>query len=278
MAGDNTIDDYLTELHRRVGSWHGRPDDVVAEAADHLSERVDALVADGHTPGHAAACAIADYGSPGEVADAHLRAAHRPAIPTATTRTSGALAIGGGVAWIALVVLAVLLPDDSTIAWIGTAQVFHVAIAASVVAMSGLWRRHGGLGLLSFLAIVPAVLAAPFVFFVWPIPAWTVLLGAASLLFGIPVIRRRSAPLASSIALTAGLPVAAAAVLGAELFVTRTGEDYAFLESAPIVGVMCVGFVVHGLGLIGVGRWMRSEEPLEIPALPAPTQSRRAPS
>ena len=40
MAGDGTIDDYLSELHRRVAAWHRRPDDVVAEAADHLSERV----------------------------------------------------------------------------------------------------------------------------------------------------------------------------------------------------------------------------------------------
>lgn len=274
MACDNTIDDYLTELHRRVAPWHRRPDDVVAEAADHLCERVEALTAEGYDARRATARAIADYGRPSEVADAHLRSARRPAIPTRGTRTSGGLAILGGFAWIGLVALAVLLPDDSTLAWIGTAQVFYLATAMSTVAILGLWQRHGGLGPLSLLAAIPAVMAVPFVLFVWPIPAWTVLLGSASLMFGIPLIARRLAPLASSVALTAGLAVAGAAVLGAEVFVTRTGEDFAFLESSAVIGAVCVGYVLHGLGLIGLGRWMRSETPVDIPALPAPTRAR----
>lgn len=274
MAGDGTIDDYLSELHRRVAAWHRRPDDVVAEAADHLSERVEELTGDGHDAEQAIAVAIAGFGSPSEVADAHLRAAHRPAIPTTGTRTSGVLAMVGGFAWIGLVLLAAVLPDDNTLAWLGLAQVFHLAIAMSVVAMVGLWQRHGGLGSLSLLSCMPAVLAAPFVLFVWPIPAWTMLLGLASLLFGIPVIARRVAPLASSIALTTGLAVSGAAVLGAEIFVTSTGEDFAFLESNPVIAAMVAGFVVYGLGLIGVGRWMRGEEPVDLPALPAPTLSR----
>jgi len=274
MAGDGTIDDYLTELHRRVATWHRRPDDVVAEAADHLSERVDELTADGHSAEQAIAQAIAGFGSPSEVADAHLRVAHRPAIATTGTRTAGVLAVVGGFAWIGLVLLVGVLPDDNTLAWLGLAQVFHLAIAMSIAAMVGLWWRHGGLGWLSVLSCIPAALAAPFVLFVWPIPAWTMLLGLASLLFGTPVIMRRVAPLASSIALTAGLAVSGAAVLVAEIFVTNTGEDFAFLESTPLIAAMLAGLIVYGLGLIGVGRWMRSEEPVDIPALPAPTLSR----
>jgi hypothetical protein len=278
MAGDGTIDDYLNELHRRVATWHRRPDDIVAEAADHLCERVKALTADGHDATQATVQAIADYGSPDEVADAHLRAAHRPAIPTPGTRTSGVFAVVGGIAWIGLVLLAAMLPDDNTLAWVGMAQVFHFAVAMSVVAMVGLWRRHGGLGRLSLFALVPAVLAGPFVLFVWPIPAWTVLLGLASLLFGIPVLTRQLAPLASTVALTAGLAVAGVAVLGAEIFVPRSGGDFAFLESGPIIAAMVLGFTVYGFGLVGVGRWMRGEQPVEIPPLPTPTLSRPAPS
>ena len=273
MAGDGTIDDYLTELHRRVAAWHRRPDEVVAEAADHLSERVEQLAADGHDARSAIGLAVAEFGSPSEVADAHLRTAHRPAIATTATRTSGVLAIVGGFAWIGLVLLAAVLPDDNTLVWLAMAQVFHLAIAMSIAAMFGLWWRHGGLGLLSLLSCVPAVLAAPFVLFVWPIPAWSMLLGVASLLFGIPVIVRRLAPLASSIALAGGLAVSGAAVLGAEVFVTSTGDDFAFLESGPILVAMVAGFVVYGIGLIGVGRWMHGEEPVEVPALPAPTLS-----
>ena len=274
MAGDGAIDEYLTELHQRVAAWHRRPDEVVAEAADHLSERVEELTAVGHEPDEAIALAIAGFGSPSEVADAHLRVARRPAIPTTGTRTTGALAIVGGLAWIGLVLLVAVLPDGNTIAWMGMAQVFHLAVAMSIVAMVGLWQRHGGLGRLSVLSCIPAALAAPFVLFVWPIPAWAMLLGLASVLFGIPVIARRVAPLASSIALAAGLAVSGVAVLVAEIFVTNTDEDFAFLQSNPIIAAMVAGFTIYGLGLIGVGRWMRSEEPVELPTLPAPRLSR----
>lgn len=271
MAGNGAIDEYLTELHRRVAVWHRRPGDVVAEAADHLGERADALAADGLDRQQATARALAEYGSPGEVADAHLRAARRPAIPTADTRALGGCSIAAGIAWIALVVVAAVLPTDNLPVWIGMAQVFYVAITTSFIAMVALWRRHGGLGPWSVAAAVPAVVAAPFVLFVWPIPAWTMLLGLASLLFGVPLVLRRVAPLASSIAITTGLAISGAAVLGAELFVVRTGEDFAFLESAAISTVMGIGFMVYGFGLIGIGRWMRSEEPVAIPPLPAPT-------
>lgn len=270
MASNGPIDDYLTDLHRRVARWHRRPADVVAEAADHLGERVDALMADGLDRGSAAANAIADYGTPEEVADAHLRSARRPAIPTADTRTMGTAGIIGGLAWIALPVLAVGLPSDSTIVWLGLAQVFFLAIGMSIVGMLALWRRHGGLGPLSYAAIVPAVLATPFVLFVWPIPAWAMLLGLATLLFGIPVVGRRLVPLSSAMAITTGLAITGAAVLGAEFFATRTGEDYAFLESTAATIAMIAGMAIFGLGLIGVGRWMRSEEPVAIPPLPAP--------
>jgi hypothetical protein len=67
------------------------------------------------------------------------------------------------------------------------------------------------------------------------------------------------------------LAITGAAVLGAEAFASRTGEDFAFLETTAVMAVMVAGMVFFGLGLIGVGRWMRSETPVEIPSLPAPT-------
>ncbi len=204
MASDGPIDDYLTDLHLRVARWHRRPNDVVAEAADHLVERVDALLAGGMDAESAAASAITCYGTPEEVADAHLRTARRPAIPTADTRTMGMMAMVGGAAWLALAVLVVVLPSDGTIVWVALAQVFYLAIGMSFVGLLGLWRRHGGLGPLSYAAAAAAALATPFMLFVWPIPAWTMLLGLASLLFGIPVVARRLAPLPSALALTSG--------------------------------------------------------------------------
>ena len=76
---------------------------------------------------------------------------------------------------------------------------------------------------------MPAVLAAPFVLFVWPIPAWTMLLGLAVTAVRDPGDRPPGGSTRGSIALTTGLAVSGAAVLAAEIFVTATGEDFAFL-------------------------------------------------
>ena len=45
-------------------------------------------------------------------------------------------------------------------------------------------------------------------------------------------------------------------------------------QSNPIIAAMVAGFTIYGLGMIGVGRWMRSEEPVELQTLPAPRLSR----
>lgn len=271
MAGDDLIERYLDDLHQRVATWHPRPDDVVAEAADHLGERVDTLVAAGRPHPEAVAEALRRYGSADHVAAAHLRSARRPAVPTELTRTAGLMAVIAGAGWVALPVLAGLLPDGAPPLWFVLASVFHVTVAATVVAGIGLWQRHGGLGPLGWVAVVPAVLAVPFVLFVWPVPAWVVLLGAATAVFGLAVLRRGVAPRAPTAAMTVGLGVAAAAVVGAELFVDPGSEDFAFAASPSAMVAMVTGFVALGSGLAGVGRWMRSETPVTVPPLPAPS-------
>jgi hypothetical protein len=270
MASNELIEDYLSALRERVRSWHRRPDEVIEEAADHLLERIDELERDGVDHDDAAARAIREYGTAREVADAHLRASRRPAIPTVDTRTMGTVAVVGGLGWMALPILAVGLPDVQPV-WIALAAFFHATVAASALGCLALWKRHGGLGPLGYMAVVPAVASAPFVLFSWPIPAWTILLGAATLLFGVGVLLRRLAPLPGALGLTFGLALAAASVLGAELAVGAHDEDFAFLASRPAGIAMIVGMIVFGAGLASLGWWMRSEEPVEIPPLPSPT-------
>ena len=129
---------------------------------------------------------------------------------------------------------------------------------------------------MALLAAVPAVVSIPFVVFAWPIPAWMVLLGAASLLFGLNVLIRRVAPLPSTLAFTSGLAISGVAVVGAEYATVGSGEDFAFLESSTAAAVVIGGMVLFGLGLIGLGRWLHSEQAVEIPGLPAPSGSARA--
>jgi hypothetical protein len=269
MADRDLIEDYLRDLRHRVARWHRRPDDVVAEAADHLRQRVEVLVAAGSSPEEAAREALALYGTAGEVADAHLRAAVRPAMPTEASRTAGALAMTAATGWVVLPVATAVVPDDVPLAWFALASVFHAVAALSLAACWGLWARHGGLGVLGWVAAVPAALALPFVLFVWPIPAWLLLLGVAAASFGCAMLRRRLAPSVPTLGMTCGLGIAATAVVAAEL-VVEGGDDFAFLASGPAIGGVVVGVVVFGAGLFGVGRWLRSETPMRVPPLPVP--------
>lgn len=270
MAGDDLIDTYLAELHARVGSWHRRPDDVTAEANDHLLARVDALEDEGHRRDVAVRRAIAEYGTVEHVADAHLQTARRPAIPTAKTRTAGLLAIVAGIGWIALPALTVALPNDGTLIFLFLAQVFHLSVGCAVAAAVGLWLRHGGLGPLAIAAAAAALLAGPFVLFVWPIPGWMVLLGIASLLFGLSILRRGLMPWWASACIAGGLTISATAVVVAEFVWPNPIEDFAFLGSTRTEAAVVAGMIVFGAGLIGVGRRLHSEVPVTIPAQPVP--------
>lgn len=274
MAGNQPIDRYLNDLRENLAVWHRRPGDVIDETADHLMERTAELERQGVDSDEAAARAIDEYGTVCQVADAHLRAARRPAIPTATTRAMGVSAMLGGLGWIVLPILAAAAPGTTDTYWFFLAMVFHAAIAASVLGCIGLWQRHGGLGPLAYAAIVPAVLALPLVVSVWPVPAWTVLLGAATLLFGLALLVRRIAPLTASLGLAGGLSLAAGAVLGSEILMAGSHrEDFAYQGSPIAGGMMIVGMIVFGSSMLALGYWMRSEEPVAIPALPAPSGS-----
>lgn len=269
MAVHSPIDSYLNELRGRVAVWHRRPDDVVAEAADHLLERGAELEGEGLDADEAARWAIAEYGTTQQVADAHLRTARRPAIPTVDTRTAGTIAMVSSLSWISLPALTASLPDVMPY-WAVLATLLHFAVAGAFVGCVGLWLRHGRRGPLALLGAVPAVLAIPFVLLAWPILAWIGLLGVASLLFGLDLLIRRVAPLPSTLAFTSGLAISAAAVVSAEYATTSTNEDFAFLASTTASAVVVGGMMLFGVGLFGLGRWLRSEQPVEIPGLPAP--------
>lgn len=272
MAGHRLIEEYLDELRGHVSKWHRHPDDVVAEAADHLAERTAALTAAGDDEDDAARRSIRDYGDAREMADLHLRSARRPAIATDFTRSAGQLAMVGGAMWIALVgAAAVLSRTELTLAWAAMATILHIAVTMSSVAVVGLWQRHGGFGILTVVAAVPAVTAAPFVLFAWPILAWLALLGLSTLVVGVALLTGGLLPRWWVAAFTFGLSGAAAIALTAEMTSGRHGEDFAFLAATWSSAAVMAGIVVFAVGLIGIGRWLHAETPVEVPTrLPTP--------
>lgn len=272
MAGHRLIAEYLDELREHVSTWHRHPDDVVAEAADHLAERTAALTAAGDDEDDAVRRSIREYGDARELANHHLRCAKRPAIATNFTRSAGQIAMAGGAMWIALVAAAAVLSrTELTLAYAAMATILHIAATMGAIAVVGLWKRHGGFGFLTVAAAIPAAMSAPFVMFAWPILAWLVLLGLSTLIVGIALFVGGLLPRPWVTAFTFGLSGPAAAAVAAEMTATRHGEDFAFLASTWSTASVMAGIVVFGVGLMGIGRWLHAETPVEVPTrLPTP--------
>lgn len=253
------IEQYAADLRRCLDGWYRNPDDAVDEVIDHLESRVEALTAAGVEDHDAVALALREFGSVTDVAAAYRAERRRPAVPTPATRCTAAMGMVGGLGWVVLAAGCALVRVDATVVWLGAAVVLHVAVAMSVVAGIGLWWRHGGLGPLVAVAGGLVALTVPFVVLVWPIPAWTLLLGAASALFGGVLVARRIEPRLAAAATAVGMPAVAVAVAVCEFAGIGRGEDFAFLGSRTAIVTMLAGMAVTGLGIAGLSHRLFTE-------------------
>ncbi|NND02037.1 MAG: hypothetical protein HKN91_04560 [Acidimicrobiia bacterium] len=126
-----------------------------------------------------------------------------------------------------------------------------------------LHRRHGGLGIAGLAGIGIAGVGAAAGFIGWFVWGWGLLIGLGTLLIAAAVLHRGIAPPASTILLAIAWPIAGA-VAGALRLAEAGGRDqWGDYPLAIIVGVV-IGCVTFAIGLTGVGRWLLSEEPVEV--------------
>ena len=92
MKKSNAIDNYVTDLRRKVARMNGS-DDIVDEAEDHLRAAVDALERSGMPTAEAETRAVADYGDTRTVVGGFKRASRqRGAIATRSRVSAGSRA------------------------------------------------------------------------------------------------------------------------------------------------------------------------------------------
>lgn len=276
MAGYEPIDRHMASLAKGM-AWRPDDEDVLAELTDHLYSAVERLEADGVDAEAAQHRVLARFGHPGQVVTAFgTSGTNGLAVPTRFTVGSGVLALVTAVSFVVIWAawMSAEMLDRRLGGWEGYPQLLFVigtlalmaGVACTVGLVVGLHRRHGGFGLVGHGAMVLAGLAAVSSVLSWFVFGWGGLLAAAMVAIGLATMRRGLAPRWAAGAVAAAWPLAGV-VYGTARFL-RLGQpdrwgDY---PDALIAG-LTVGCLIFAAGTFGLGRWLMSEEPVQVPEL-----------
>lgn len=181
MARHLMIERYLDSLRDRLG-WHQNSGDIVAEMKDHLYSTAESLERNGMDTETAQRETLRRVGDPRLVA-LELATTSRGtlAIPTRFTRNIGIVAVLGALAWIGSVIawwIAAFIGQPTGVQMVWTEStpgygfyraattVFIAAIVALLATMAGRHKRHGGVGILGWAAMI-------FIFYLFQIASLT---------------------------------------------------------------------------------------------------------
>lgn len=275
MAEPDLIDRYLIELRRSLGR---RRDvlDLLAEVEDHLREAVERLEHEGSEAHHAQRATLDRFGDSVVVARAFaVTSSGGIAMPTTFTRAAGAVAGVAAAAWL-VSVLAGLWQNEFFVSpwsqdryWVWTVTAVLASIASGLV-LAGMLARTGSRGLSAVIAFTLLSLGGLMAgLATWGFVAWGVLLSLAFLpaVLSARAVAGRSAP--SDWLLVLSWPTGSVLVVVLEALRVGPIDGYGDYPLA-----FAIGYVVAALsmasGLVGVGRWLRSEEAVDVPEAATP--------
>jgi hypothetical protein len=243
VAEPGVIDAYLAELRYSVAKLPDA-DDIVDEAADHLATAVGLLLAAGVPKAEAEAQALGRFGSAQLVSKVFAEEAKRgAAVSTSLTRRAGLAAMVS----VPLIVIGQAGNDPA-----GRGAVHGLflglltaGIAALVVGLWGLRRRHGGLGTIGRVAfwwfVASPFLAAPFAY--GAAFALGVQWLAIMVLLGVGMIRARVLPI-PAVVLFALSPLVAIVISLATPALVDSGRWWPVLLSPALVGFVWLGWAM----------------------------------
>ena len=190
-------------------------------------------------------------------------------MPTAFTRTAGSFALTSSGVWLA--VLAIYWVGEEVASdWdTGVYLVWSVCILAAgaftFVATLGLRQRHQTLGVLGTLGFVILGVGVVISIISWAIPAWMTIQGVGMLLVALAILPKGVAPRPASIAYGSGMLIGAIVYGVLTAMKVGTPGQYGDYPLAWGLGIT-VGLVIVAAGLLGIGRWLRGEEPADVDA------------
>jgi hypothetical protein len=270
MAQYAMIDGYLDTMRTEI-RWLRDLDDVVGEIEDHLYSTVEGMLATGLEPDVAQRETLERFGEPKLLAGLYASSnSGGIAVPTKTTTRAGTLAlvaaafwlIGAGIVWIELATRS--NGTDWEVGYLGWAIAVAAAGMLGLFIMVALGRRHGGFGAVGLIGLVITSLGVLLsLSATWAAPAWMGLIGIGYLITGIKMFGPNLAPKVATALFTFGMLAGVAAFFVADaLEVGSVNSDGDRLASS-IIGVV-MGQGLTALGLIGLGLWLKNEDPVDI--------------
>ncbi len=273
MAEYTLIDRYLAEFDRQVGRIRNA-EEIVAEVADHLFEAVAVRTRHGTDQMAAQRQALEEFGDPGLVGAAFVSAEESGgiAVPTQFTRRAGIALVISAALWatgLALLVVSEVL--DNTRPWEGLplgaylsgAITWQVAGTLLALGIAGLNRRHGGtLGVFGRVSFWMAIALAIFAIAPWFWFAWSTAMLVVGVILGHALAKADLVPRWAARLIQVGPVVIWTALAAFEVLGARDVE----IGGGPTTAFAALGLAAFCVGLVAIGRWMRSETPVDEPA------------
>lgn len=281
MADYGLIDAYLDDLVVSM-RWHRDADDIVAETDDHLRCAVERRVGEGLDAEVAQRDVLGRFGDPAVVARAFASTGRgRLALPTRSTRDAGVMAYVSAGLWIAFPAVWHLggwlydrldgngpadeVGGPAQLALLGAMGLTLLGAAGALLATTlTLRQRHGDFGRLGKVGIAATGLGTAAALFGWFFVGWGSLLMAGTALVATDLWRRGIAPRGAVLATGAGLAIGGVAWGVLRLMEVGSPDHHGDYAIANVVG-LTTGPVLLAVGLVGLGRWLTNEEPVELP-------------
>jgi hypothetical protein len=263
------IDGYLDTMRTEI-RWRRDLDDVVGEMEDHLYSTVEGMLATGLEPDAAQRETLERFGEPKLLAGLYASSnSGGIAVPTTTTKQAGTLALVAAAFWLmsaAVVWIGIATEgdgDDWVVGYIGWAISVGIAGVLGLFVMVALGKRHGGFGAVGLIGLVIASLGVALgVIGTWAAPAWMGLLGIGYLIAGIKMWGPGLAPKAATALFTFGMLAGVAGFVIADALEVGAVDSYGDRAASSIIGIV-TGQGLTALGLIGLGLWLKNEDPID---------------
>jgi hypothetical protein len=194
-------------------------------------------------------------------------------MPTNFTNQAGRMALTAACAWVVASILVGAKTwfgenDWSTPLYIAVMGAVTVGGVLALVAMIGLSKRLGGLGVVGLVGIVLVGVGVAFGFIAtWAVPVWMSIQGLGLLLIAVSALGSTEVPRVGVVAVGSAFLLGTIGFTVGNIMEIGWRDQWGDRPVAWFVG-FAVGAVVLAVGLAIVGRWLAGEEPAGIDTTP----------
>jgi len=185
---------------------------------------------------------------------------------TRFSRTAGTVALVASGLWlVALIIFGFGLgfteDFDTTVYLIWSASILAAGVLTFIAAL-GLRQRRGNLGGLGTTGVVVLGVGVVVSVLTWATPLWMMIQGVGMLLVVLSMRPISVAPRTALFAYGSGMLIGAITFFVLTAMKVGTPDSYGDYPMAWVFGLV-VGLIIVASGLLGMGRWLNSEQPAD---------------